>query len=133
MKLGFKKHYSDAQPSDVYNYGKAEWIVGGRILPNGYLASPEEVYKEGTWLPRAEDLILWLKDIDCIFTITYKGRGFGYKIEVTDSKDNIYKAKSGTLEHVLYKAIIKILQKHGGNPVATQYEVHEIISIEDCD
>lgn len=133
IKLGFKRsHYIDeVAPFDIYYYEDTEWAVGGKIFPNSNLTSPEEVYKQGTWLPTTYDLLTWLEENNCVFSITNNGQG--YKIEVTDSEGNIYKAKAGTSEHVLYNVIIKILQKHGGNPVNRKYEVieAEFVSRED--
>jgi hypothetical protein len=125
IELGFKRQDFEDKiyPSDIYEYDGAVWVVGGRLLPNGNLICDDVIYNEGTWIPTAEDLIAWLDNNDCKFILEYNGGG--YKIEANDSKGKVSKAKGGTIEYTLFKAIIKILKEYGGNPVQKTWKVIE--------
>ncbi|MCC8435253.1 hypothetical protein HP567_011925 [Brevibacillus sp. M2.1A] len=111
-KLGFLKTYYDGEiaPCDFYSFKDEEWILGGRILPQGDLLAPEEVISGGIWLPSIQDLLYWLSDHDFTFVIESKERGYGYKVDVCKEGKN-YMGKGGTVEFALYKVIVKILEQ----------------------
>lgn len=125
FELGFKRpSYADAvYPQDVFDYQNSTWVVGGRILPSGTFLCEEDIYRRGVWIPSILDLISWLEDNDCNFTLSNTGRG--YKLSVIDSHGVEYSTKGATSEFALYNAIIKILKKYGGNPVKKEIEVVE--------
>ncbi|AYB38249.1 hypothetical protein [Brevibacillus laterosporus] len=110
--LGFQKSYYEGEvsPFDFYSYDEEEWILGGRILPQGELLAPEKIVSRGVWLPSTQDLIYWLSDHHYTFTIECKEKGFGYKIKASKSEKE-FSEKGGTLEFTLYKLIVKILEQ----------------------
>ncbi|MDH6353515.1 MULTISPECIES: hypothetical protein [Brevibacillus] len=133
FNLGFKRpEFTDeVYPQDIFDYQNSTWIVGGRLLPSGTPLCDEKIYKEGTWIPSLADLISWLEESDCTFTMSYGG--LGYKIEVTDGNKKKYKGKGGTLEFALLKVILQVLEQYGGSPVAKNYQVIEAEFIEKKD
>lgn len=133
FKLGFKRPaYADpVYPQDIYDYQNSTWVIGGRILPPGNFLCEEGVYKKGTWIPSLLDLISWLEENDTKFNLSYSG--MGYKVTVTDNQENEYFSKGATPEFALYNAIIKLLQKYGGNPINKNYEVIEAEFIDKTD
>ncbi|USG64646.1 hypothetical protein NDK47_21260 [Brevibacillus ruminantium] len=110
-KLGFLKTYYEGEiaPFDFYSYNAEEWILGGRILPQGDLLAPEEVISGGIWLPSVQDMLYWLSDHNFTFTIECKEKGYGYKVNACKEGKN-FMEKGGTLEFALYKLIVKILE-----------------------
>lgn len=114
IKSGFKRTYyvDEISPFDIFNSKDEEWVVGGRILPEGNLLVDQNVYNEGTWLPSIADLIYWLSDNSYPFTLECKGNGHGYKIIVTNNIGEELSAKGGTIEFVLFKAIMDILKNN---------------------
>jgi len=133
FKLGFKRQdfADEVYPQDIFDFQNSTWVVGGRLLPSGTLLCDEKIYKEGTWIPSFSDLISWLEESDCTFTIGYGG--LGYKIEVIDSKNKKYWGSGGTLEFALYKVILLVLEEYEGNPVSKKYQVIEAEFIEKKD
>ena len=129
--VGFKRtFYSDEKaPFDFYSYEQSEWVLGGQVIPGGQLLAPEEVYKEGTWLPSIFDLINWLKDYSFDFVIKYQGNYF--RIMVTGHKGEEIKGKGVSLEHTLYIVIAKILKLYGNNLTIPDREFVNIESVED--
>ncbi len=124
-KLGFRrpKYADDVYPQDVFEYEGMTWVVGGRILPSGPLLCDEKIYKEGQWIPTLADLMAWLEENDCNFSMTYTG--IGYKVEASDYNGKKYKTKGATPDYALFNAVVKILVEFGGNPVNRSYEVIE--------
>ncbi|TGV28974.1 hypothetical protein EN829_041940 [Mesorhizobium sp. M00.F.Ca.ET.186.01.1.1] len=131
--LGFKRlDYADeVYPQDIFEFQNSTWVVGGRLLPSGNPLCDEKIYKEGTWIPTVSDLICWLEENECLFSMVYSG--LGYKIEVTDGKNKKYKGKGGTLEFALYKVIMQVLEEYKGNLVSKDYQVIEAELIEKKD
>ncbi|NOU91218.1 hypothetical protein GC102_36645 [Paenibacillus sp. LMG 31460] len=86
-ELGFKRTFyiGEKAPFDFYKYNNEEWIIGGRILPQGDLLAPSSVYNEGTWLPSLSDLMYWLSDNGFTFTLECKELGHGYVIHVHEA------------------------------------------------
>ena len=123
--LGFKRQsYAEkTYPTDIFEHKGDTWCVGGRIVPNTNLCCDEEIYNNGTWIPSLEDLLLWLRDNECIFTLSYNGNGF--KIEIVDNEKRNYKAKGGTAEFAIFNGIVKILKNYGGNPINKKFEIIE--------
>lgn len=133
FNLGFKRpSFADlVYPQDIFEFQSSTWVVGGRILPSGTLLCDEKIYKEGSWIPSLSDLLSWLEENECTFTMVFSGNG--YKIEVYDNKNKKYKGKGGTLEFALYKVILGILEEYGGDPVIKKYHVIEAELIEKKD
>ncbi|PYG83879.1 hypothetical protein LY28_03799 [Ruminiclostridium sufflavum DSM 19573] len=125
FNLGFKRQSFEEKvyPTDIYEFKGSVWCIGGRIVPNSSLSAETCIYNEGVWLPTLEDFIYWLDNNECKFSVIYNGNG--YKVEITDNQDNAYKAKGGTMEFALYKGIMEILKKYGGNPVQKPCEIIE--------
>ena len=122
---GFKrqKFEDNVYPFDIFEYCGETWVIGGRLLPEGNFLCNENIYLEGQWIPSLTDLIEWLENNNCKFT--FSSNKFGYKAEVLDNSENVYKAKGGTLEYTLFKVIIEILKIHGGNIVNKNIETIE--------
>ncbi|RST56911.1 hypothetical protein D5F11_025595 [Siminovitchia terrae] len=130
FKLGFKrpKYADEVYPQDIYEYKNATWVIGGRIVPSSTLLCEEEVYRQGIWVPSMTDLITWLEEMDCEFTLSYDGSS--YKVEVSTSDEQRFKGKGISVEMSLFKVISKILQEFGGVPVQKSYKVIEVDFIE---
>ncbi|KGR88898.1 hypothetical protein [Lysinibacillus odysseyi] len=130
FKLGFKRpEYADeVYPQDIYEYENATWIAGGRIVPSTTLLCEEEVYKRGIWIPSMTDLITWLEEMECKFTLFYDRSS--YKVEIFTNDEQMFKGKGITVEMSLFKAISQILQAFGGAPVQKTYKVIEVDFIE---
>lgn len=113
ISLGFKRTYyvDEIAPFDIYKLNDDDWCVGGRIIPDEILLSPEEVYKNGLWLPNIYDLMLWLERNEFKYILSHNYEGLVYRIEVFDEdKNSLVKAKGGTVENVLFKVISKLLE-----------------------
>ncbi len=125
FNLGFRRQIFEEPiyPTDLYEFGGSIWCIGGRIVPNTTLSVEPQIYNEGIWLPSMEDLIYWLDNNECKFTLTYTGNK--YIVEIIDNQNDVHKATGGTMEFALYKAIVEVLKKYSGNPVAKQCEVIE--------
>lgn len=74
------------------------------------------------------DLITWLEERDCQFTITHNGSS--YKVEVSTCDDQKFKGKGISVEMGLFKVICQILKAYGGAPVQKKYNVIEVDFIE---
>ncbi|ENQ3105779.1 hypothetical protein ACEOWJ_001766 [Bacillus cereus] len=124
--LGFKrpKYADEVYPQDVYEYQNSTWSVGGRIVPSSKLLCDEEVYRQGTWIPSMTDLITWLEENDCKFTLSYDG--LSYKVEVSCINERNYKGKGMSAEMGLFKVITQILHEFGGVPVQKSYKVIDV-------
>ncbi|MED4732206.1 hypothetical protein P9597_29620 [Aneurinibacillus migulanus] len=133
FQLGFKRaaYADEVYPQDTFEYEDATWIIGGKILPSGTLLCDEKIYKEGKWIPSLADLISWLEDNDCIYSLTYTG--LTYKTEASDNLGRNYKSKGATPEYALFNTIVKILKEYGGNPVNKSYEIIEAEFIKEED
>ncbi|MNV78730.1 hypothetical protein D3C71_1722380 [compost metagenome] len=112
QELGFKRTYyvDEVAPFDFYALNNEEWVIGGRILPQGDLLAPLTIYNEGIWLPSLTDLMIWLSDNGYTFTLECKVSGHGYIVQASNSVGSIIKGKSGTAEDAFCKVIEKILQ-----------------------
>lgn len=123
--LGFKRHsYADkVYPTDIFEYKGEIWCVGGRIVPNSNYSCEKDIYNRGTWIPSLEDLVLWLKDNECTFSLSYNGNSF--KVEIVDIQKRDYRAKGGTAEYAIFNGIVKILKNCGGNPINKNYKIIE--------
>lgn len=130
FKLGFKRpEYADeVYPQDIYDYQNATWVIGGRIVPESTLLCEEEVYRQGLWIPSMTDLVTWLEEMDCEFTLSYNGSS--YKVEVSTSDNQRFKGKGISIEMSLFKAVCQILQEFGGAPLQKSYNVIEVEYIE---
>lgn len=112
LRLGFKRPYYDSDevtPYDFYSYEGEEWVLGGRILPEGPVLSPEQVYKSGTLLPKVNDLMNWLEFNGYTYSLIYKNTS--YRVEATNGEGILRIGKGGTPEHALFVAIEKILKE----------------------
>jgi hypothetical protein len=112
-ELGFKRTYyiDEIAPFDYYKINDEEWVMGGRILPQGNLLAHSTIYNEGTWLPSLSDLMIWLEDYGYTYTLECKELGHGYIVQVNDSPGSIIKGKGGTAELAFCKVIEQILKK----------------------
>lgn len=130
FKLGFKRaaYADEVYPQDIYEYKNATWVVGGRIIPSSTLLCEEEIYKQGIWVPSMADLITWLEEMDCEFTLSHYGSS--YKVEVSTSDEQRFKGKGISVEMGLFKVICQILQAFGGAPVQKRYKIIEVDFIE---
>ncbi|MFC6332750.1 hypothetical protein ACFP56_08955 [Paenibacillus septentrionalis] len=112
VELGFKRTFyvDEVAPFDIYKHNEEEWCVGGRIVPEGNLLSPNEVYLNGAWLPNIYDLMFWLESNDYMYVLSHNYEGLLYKLEVFDEDRKVLvKAKGGTPANVFCNAILKIL------------------------
>lgn len=125
FNLGFKRQLFEEKvyPTDVYEFKGSVWCIGGRIIPDSSLFADDCIYKQGTWLPTIEDFVYWLDNNECKYSVIFNGNG--YKVEIIDNQNNAYKVKGGTMEFALYKGIVEVLKKHGGNPVQKSNEIIE--------
>ena len=130
---GFKRpSYQDPYNQyDFYDYNNTDWILGGKIVSDSEVLAPEEVYKEGTWLPSLYNLQLWLVENDCVFELSYDG--LVSRAKVTDHTGKEYKSKGATPTNSLFHAILNILKVYGGIPVNKNYEGTIGRVIEYCD
>ena len=129
VKLGFTRpdYYDQYNPFDFYNYRGEEWVVGGRILPEGTLSVSNEIYLKGTWLPSLDDMMSWFEDNNFIFDLSYDGDV--YRISATDESKISYKGKGVYIETSCFNVIKKILLKNPKGMKKREYEVYEIESI----
>jgi len=98
-------------------------LIGGRILLEGPPLCDEIIYTKGVWIPSINDLLSWLEENHCKFTISFTGTG--YKVNVTDSHGVAFTSKGTTPEFALFNVIKKILMKYGGNLGSKEYIVVE--------
>ena len=128
--LGFKRpvYADEVYPQDVYEHKNTTWVIGGRIVPSSTLLCGEEIYKQGTWIPSMTDLITWLEEMDCEFTLSLVASG--YKVEVYTSDEQSFKGKGISVEMVLFKVICRILKAYRGTPVQNKYKVIDAEFIE---
>ncbi|MFD7522639.1 hypothetical protein [Paenibacillus chitinolyticus] len=111
-ELGFKRTYyiDEIAPFDFYKVNEEDWVLGGRILPEGDLLAPSDITIKGTWLPSLTDLMTWLADNNYTYTLECKERGHGYVVQALDSEGNTTKGKGGTAELAFCKVIEHILK-----------------------
>lgn len=130
FQLGFKRpEYADeVYPQDTYEYKNATWVIGGRIVPSSTLLCEEEVYRQGIWIPSMTDLVTWLEEMNCEFTLSYDGSS--YKVEVSTNNMQRFKGKGISVEMSLFKVITQILREFGGAPIQKKYKVIEVEYIE---
>jgi hypothetical protein len=110
-EMGFRRTYyeDEVAPFDYYQLDDEEWVLGGRILPEGNILANPDVYQKGTWLPSLNDLLYWLTDNDYAVMMETKERARGFKVVVTDRDGNNFVGKGGTAEYALFDVIVKIL------------------------
>jgi hypothetical protein len=101
-------------PQDIFECKDSTWVVGGRIIPLSSFLCEEEIYRQGIWVPSMNDLITWLEERVCQFTITHNGSS--YKVEVSTCDDQKFKGKGISVEMGLFKVICQILKAYGGAP-----------------
>ncbi|WP_160680472.1 hypothetical protein [Clostridium sp. C8-1-8] len=120
---GFKRPaYQDMYNNyDFFEYDNEEWVLGGKILPSGDILSPEDIYKKGTWLPSAYDLMLWLEENNFTFNLVFNGEV--HSCIAKDNRGTEYKGKGANIENALFNAIMKVLKHHGGNLIERKYDI----------
>jgi hypothetical protein len=106
FEAGFKLQHQ--LEGSVFYFEDEEWIVGGRIDPDGPSSISPKIIKKGIWLPSLEDLLEWLRYRD--FELEIKTSRYGTTAIARDEEGRRYEASSGSEDHALYKIILQVLQ-----------------------
>ncbi len=125
LEAGFTLDYT-LEGSTFYFEGE-EWVIGGRLYPDGPSSTSPKIVKKGLWLPSVNDLSRWLffRDFEVEMNIYRYYDDFCVKATARDQEGREYKAEGGSEDHALFKIIMQVL-KSGNVPEWNTFSV-EII------
>jgi hypothetical protein len=112
--------------SMVFWYDHREWMIGGRV--NGEKINlPEEVLKNGIWLPSVEQLLSWLRYNSFVYCLSYEDNMFA-AVAKDCMNQQIYEVKNQlALTSALAEVILKICQSKKRDYLPKKPEGYKII------